>query len=210
MSNAALVAELLKTRRRQFLDGETGLRARTSRRSVGLRREDVAYRAGVSLSWYTRLEQGRGVNPSRQVLDAVARTLGLTPAEHRYLLSLAGYSAPCENPPSDARTTPTHVHRLLKAVDTLPAYAITSDWTIAAWNEPFAVLYPGVASVDAADRNLLWLLFTDPYLRELLPDLDTSRLCHVAAFRAQAGTLLAEPPLRGIIGRLLEASAECR
>jgi transcriptional regulator with XRE-family HTH domain len=208
MSNAAQVGELLTARRHQFVAGGTGLLPRTSGGTVGLRREDVACMAGVSVSWYTRLAQGRDVTPSRQVLDALAGTLRLTTAEHGYLLSLAGYSAPHQCPSSETDATPTHVDRLLKAVGTIPAFAIASDWTIAAWNEPCAALYPHVASVAASDRNLLWLLFTDPYLRELVPDLDTVRSCHVAAFRAQAGTLLAESPFCDIVGRLLEASTK--
>src|ERR1700737_2950301 len=88
-----MIGEFLKTRRRQLLRADFGLPPVT-RGTSGLRREEVAYLARVSITWYTRLEQGRAITPSRQVLDALAQTLRLSTAEHAYLLSLTGYSGP--------------------------------------------------------------------------------------------------------------------
>jgi transcriptional regulator with XRE-family HTH domain len=204
--NAAMIGEFLKTRRRQLVRAHLGLPAIAGRTTCGLRREEVAYLAGVSITWYTWLEQGRDVTASRQVLDALARTLRLSAAEHVYLLSLAGYSAP--HPAEDAtpRTVPTHVQRLLDALADYPAYAISPDWAISAWNTAYAALYPNVATVAAADRNLLWLLFTDPYLRTLLPDWEFTGLYNAASFRAQAGPRLGDPPFSELVARLLHTS----
>jgi transcriptional regulator with XRE-family HTH domain len=140
----------------------------------------VAYLAGVSITWYTWLEQGRDITPSRQVLDALAQTLRLSAAEHVYVLSLAGYSAPQPSADPIPQTVPAHVQRLLDALADFPAYAIASDWTLTGWNTAYAALYPNVATVAAADRNLLWLLFTDPYLRTLMPDWEFTSLYNVA------------------------------
>jgi transcriptional regulator with XRE-family HTH domain len=95
---------------------------------AGLRREEVSYLSGVSVTWYTWLEQGRDINPSRQVLDAVATALRLTNAEHDYVLSLVGL-APRPAARADAvETAPEHVQRFLDALDEHPAYALAPDW----------------------------------------------------------------------------------
>jgi transcriptional regulator with XRE-family HTH domain len=203
--NAVMIGEFLRTRRRQLDRANFGLSPIT-RGSSGLRREEVAYLAGVSVTYYTWLEQGRDITPSRQVLDALAQTLRLSEAEHVYLLSLAGYSAPQPADDPIHQTMPGHVQRLLDALTDYPAYAITPDWAITAWNSAYAALYPNVATVAAADRNLLWLLFTDPYLRTLMPDWEFTSLHNVASFRAQAGPRLGDPPFSQLVGRLLETS----
>src|SRR5882757_631151 len=114
--NAAMMGQFLTSRRRQLERAHLGLPQIAGRTTRGLRREEVAYLAGVSVTWYTWLEQGRDVTPSRQVLDSLARTLRLSQAEHDYLLSLGGYSAP--HPAEDASpgTAPAHVQRLLDAL----------------------------------------------------------------------------------------------
>jgi transcriptional regulator with XRE-family HTH domain len=204
-----LMGDVLKTRRQHVTRSEIGLPP-VAGRQCGLRREEVAYLAGVSVTWYTWLEQGRDVTPSRQVLDAVARTLRLSAAEHLYVLSLAGYSAPEPGAGYPSHSVPDHVARLLDGLADCPSYAIASDWTIAAWNTAYSLLYPNVATVATADRNLLWLLFTDPYLRALIPDWEFTSAHHVASFRAQAGARLGDPPLSLVVDRLLEASAAFR
>ncbi len=164
------LGDFLRTRRGQLVRADLGLPPVGRRRTTGLRREEVAFLSGVSVTWYTWLEQGRDIQPSRQVLDAIARTLRLSPPEHAYVLSLAGYSAP--PPPAEPipQAAPPHVQRLLDALDSYPAYAIAPDWGISGWNPAYARLYPNVAAVPVSDRNLLWLVFTDPYVRDLLPD----------------------------------------
>jgi transcriptional regulator with XRE-family HTH domain len=202
VTHNGVIGNFLGARRKQLDRADLGLPP-LGRRAHGLRREEVAYLAGVSVTWYTWLEQGRDIRPSRQVLDALARTLRLSVAEHSYLLSLAGYSAP----PSVAESAvPAHVHRLLDALGHFPAYAIARDWGISAWNAAYAGLYPNVAAVPESDRNLLWLLFTDPYLRDLLPDWEVTIKYNVAAFRAEAGARLAHPPFSSLVERLLDAS----
>src|SRR5258707_1006438 len=159
-----MIGKFLRTRRRQLVRADFGLPP-IARGSSGLRREEVAYLARVSITWYTRLEQGRAITPSRQVLDA-----------------LAGY----------------------------PAYALAPDWAVTAWNTAYAALYPNVATVAAADRNLLWLLFTDPYLRTLMPDWEFTSLYNAASFRAQAGPRLGDSPFCHLVQRLLQTSEAYR
>src|SRR4051794_35879473 len=122
------LADFLGSRRRQLAPAAVGLPAGTNRRTPGLRREEVALLAGVSHTWYTWLEQGRDIRPSRQVVDALARTLQLSPAEHEYVLRLTGHGGTA--PAGAAEGMPAHVQRLLDALGPSPAYAITAGWTI--------------------------------------------------------------------------------
>jgi transcriptional regulator with XRE-family HTH domain len=200
----------LRARRENLSRSDAGLppvgRARTS----GLRREEVSYLSGVSVTWYTWLEQGRDIHPSRQVLDALARTLRLTVTEHAYLLSLAGYSPATASVAPPVATAPAQLQRFMDALAGSPAYTITADWRIAGWNAAYSALYPGVATARAQDRNLLWLVFTDPYVRNLLPDWDVTSRRFVAEFRADAGPRLGDPAYLDLVSRLEEASPEFR
>ncbi len=102
---------------------EHGLPPIRGRRN-GLRREEVAFLSSISVTWYTWLEQGRDINPSRQVLDAIGETLRLSPADQTYLLSLAGFSPSGAQSPPDSGEPPEHLHRLLEAFGRSPAFAI--------------------------------------------------------------------------------------
>ena len=204
------LGEFLKARRQQIERSELGLPPFGRRSARGLRREEISYLSGVSITWYTWLEQGRQIKPSRQVLEAIARTLRLSVTELAYILSLAGHSGPepaAEPPP---QTTLCHVQRLLDALAGYPAYAIAPDWAVLAWNAAYEALYPNVATAPVADRNLLWLVFTDPHLRDLMGDWDDTSRRLLARFRAEAGPRLGHPSFVRLVRRLLEASEPFR
>jgi transcriptional regulator with XRE-family HTH domain len=209
-NNAAMIGQFLTSRRRQLVRADLGLPQLAGRKTRGLRREEVAYLAGVSVTWYTWLEQGRDVTPSRQVVDSLARTLRLSHAEHVYLSALAGHSAPHPAEVPSAGTVPAHVQRLLDALAEYPSLAIAQDWTILAWNAAYEALYPNVATVAPADRNFLWLLFTDPYWLAAMPDWELTGMHNVASFRAEAGTRLGDPPFSDLVSRLLQTSEAFR
>ncbi len=201
-------AEFLRSRRRQVDPRVAGVPAGGARRTPGLRREEVALLSGVSHTWYTWLEQGRDIHPSRQVVDALARTLRMSPAEHEYVLRLTGHGG--TDPAAASGGMPAHVQRLLDALGPSPAYAITADWSITGWNGAYERLYPGVARVPAAERNLLWLVFTDPAVRALLADWPTDSLRFLTRFRAEVGTRLADPGVVDLVSRLEAASPHFR
>jgi MmyB-like transcription regulator ligand binding domain/Helix-turn-helix domain len=190
--------------------GDVGLPAAGRGRETGLRREEVSYLSGVSITWYTWLEQGREIMPSRQVLDAIACTLRLSGPEHAYVLALAGYSADSVEPDFVPPALPAHVEHLLDALSNLPVYVLAPDWTILGWTPAFAAVYPKVATVPDEDRNLLWLAFTDPYLHDLLGNWKAHSTRSLAKFRAEAGPHLSEPPFARLIQRLLENSEHFR
>ncbi|MBM7413408.1 MULTISPECIES: helix-turn-helix transcriptional regulator [Nocardiaceae] len=194
----------LRARRSALPRSRLGLPPVPRGRSTGLRREDVSSLSHVSVTWYTWLEQGRDIHPSRQVLDAIAATLHLTPAEHDYVLDLAGH--PPTPTPSSAETTPPAVQRLLDALTDFPAFALRPEWTIAGWNRAYRALFPRIETVEAADRNLLWLVFTDPYVRELLPHWETDSRRFLAEFRADGGAALGTAAFTDLVDRLRRAS----
>lgn len=200
------LADFLKTHRQQLDRSELALPPGTRGRTTGLRREEVAFLSGVSVTWYTWLEQGRNIRPSRQVLEAVARTLRLTVREHAYVLDLAGFTAAHLGDSPLVREAPQHVQRLLDALAEYPAYAIAPDWGILGWNHAYEALYPNVATVTPEQRNLLWLVFTDPYVRELLPNWEADSRHFLAQFRAEAGARLGDPAFSYLISRLLDVS----
>lgn len=203
------LGDFLRARREAAPRAELGFPATPRMRTTGLRREEVAVLSGVSATWYTWLEQGREINPSKQVLDAVGRALRLSPAEQDYVLALGGYRAT----PSGGDVTgppPPHIQRFLDALDGYPAFAIGPSWTIVAWNRAYAALYPNVQTTPAANRNLLRLVFLDPAIRELLPDWEIDSRRFLAEFRAEAGPRVGEPAYTQLIDRLFADSEHFR
>ena len=204
-SSRTELADFLLSRRHQISPGAVGLNGSGQRRTPGLRREEVSLLSGVSLTWYTWMEQGRDIKPSRQVVDALARTLQLSPSEHAYVLRLTRHIL--DAPTCAANDVcPPHVQRFLDALGACPAYALTPNWSIVGWNRAYEAFYPNVATAPAADRNLLWLVFTDLYVRSLLVDWKTDSRRFLTQFRAEAGLRIQESAFQDVIERLQEAS----
>ncbi|KAA0099514.1 XRE family transcriptional regulator [Mycolicibacterium sp. P1-18] len=200
----------LRSRRERMARAAHDLPPLPRGRVNGLRREEVSFLCGVSVTWYTWLEQGRAITPSRQVLDAVARTLRLSVAEHEYLLGLGGYAAPNPSEVQVIPSAPPHIQRLLDEIGDRPAYALAADWSIAAWNAAYAALYPNVATTDPSERNLLWLVFTDPAVRDLLDDWEVTSQRFLAEFRAETASRLTDSHIQDLVTRLRETSVQFR
>lgn len=164
----------------------------------------------MSVTWYTWLEQGRDISPSRQVLDAVVRALRLTVAEHDYVLALSGFAPVRPAAAGAVEAAPEHVQRFLDALADQPAYALAPDWGLAGWNRAYQALYPNVATAAPEERNLLWLVFTDPYVRVLLDDWEVTSRRFLAEFRAEMGLRLGDPRYLDLVARLVDASPEFR
>ncbi len=163
--------------------------------------------AGVSVTWYTWLEQGRPINASRDVLDALARTLRLDTAEHDHLLALAAPAAPADahDAPDDA---PDALVRLIAAMEPAPAYVLGPRWEYLAWNRAQSRLYPAIDRLPPERRNLLWVVFAEPDARELIVEWEEQARRIMAEFRAGTAAVRADPRVAQLVARLVAASTE--
>ncbi len=185
-----------------------GIAPRGRRRTPGLRREEVAERAGVSTTWYTWLEQGRPVRASRQVLDSIARALDLSPAETMHLFKLAG-EKPLSGSPAPLKISPAY-DRLLRRLEPNPAYIINRRLDLLSWNKGVVALLPHLDMLPPEDRNIVWLMCTDPWMHELIPDWQgqVSRL--TAMLRSESADAIDDPEFQYLIRRIEAASPEFR
>ncbi len=207
----AELAAFLRSRRERITPGDVGLPPGIRRRTSGLRREEVAMLAGVGVTWYTWLEQGRRINASTQVLDAVARTLKLDQPEREHLYRLADVpaaaAAAADGATQVARVAP-EMQRILDGMTTLPASILNERFDLLAWNHAYAALFPGVVRQPACERNTLWLSFTyapccHPYLNR-----DEQLGTLVAQLRAAYGRHVGEAAWTKFVRRLQAASPE--
>src|SRR3954454_23899323 len=156
----AELSDFLRTRRAKVAPEDVGLEANGRRRTPGLRREELAQLAGVGLSWYTWLEQGRDIHPSPQVLDAVARVLRLDAAEPAHLFHLARVELPLPEGDYPREASPA-LRAFVEAMDPHPAYAIGPRFDVLAWNAASVQIFHNWGAEPPEHRNLLWWLFTD-------------------------------------------------
>lgn len=172
----------------------------------GLRREEVAAAAGVSVDYLTRLQQGRARHPSAQVLSALSAALRLSDPEREHLFAAAGHRAP------DDRLLPTRptpgVRRLLDRLGDVPASVLDPAWTLLAWNPLWAALMGTPSPAAGRDRNLLWRHFAGHPSR-IVRGPDATREFEVAAvadLRAAAGRHPHDPTLHALVADLLRTS----
>src|SRR5215469_15431665 len=153
------LAAFLRTRRERISPEDVGLPPGTRRRTAGLRREELAQLANVGVTWYTWLEQGRPINASVQVLDAIARTLRLDTTERAHLFRLADVPGTAAVPGCDDCPLPDEIQQVLDAIP-LPACVVTERFDLLAWNTVYAAIFPAVTSAPVAERNTLLSVFT--------------------------------------------------
>jgi transcriptional regulator with XRE-family HTH domain len=196
----------LRSRRERIKPEQVGLHSMRRRRTPGLRREEVAQLAGVGVTWYTWLEQGRHIHPSGQVLDAIARTLQLDSHEHSHLFTLAGM-ATTTIADQCLGLCPT-VEPLIEQLEPFPAVVVNSRLDLLAYNRVYASFFPDLETIPIEDRNLLWLAFTHHQWRAAIVDWDDVAPRMVAEFRAAMAEHLDEPAWKTLVARLHRASPE--
>lgn len=202
------LAALLRARRNALTPGDVGLPTGRARRTPGLRREEIAMLAGVSVTWYTWLEQGRRINVSADVLEALARALRLDDAERQHLLTLAARAPATAAGTDDVTDVPDALMRLITSMEPAPAYILGPRWEFLAWNRPQARLYPMIDRLDGDDRNLLWAMFAEPSVRTLLDDWPAQARRILAEFRAGTAAWRDDPHVVALVDRLRDASSE--
>jgi transcriptional regulator with XRE-family HTH domain len=202
----AELGRFLKARRAKVRPEDVGLAPGPRRRTPGLRREEVALLAGVGITWYTWLEQGRQINASAQVLDAVSRTLRLDPAGRWHLYRLAG-ATPLRSWAGSARI-PDSVRAVVRSLDPLPAVLINSEFDIIESNDAHEDLFWDWHSLPCVHKNLLWCCVTEPTARDQFLDYDREVAYLVARLRAAYGRHVGEPEWEEDIRRLADLSSE--
>ncbi|MFH8572466.1 helix-turn-helix transcriptional regulator [Streptomyces sp. NPDC017993] len=205
------LGRFLRARRTQITPADVGLTIGPGvRRTPGLRREELATLAGVSIDYYTRLERGKETRPGPGVVDALARALRLDDEEHQHLRELAIRAARYapEPAPTPSRTVRPHLKLLLETLRPSPAYIVGRSMDVLAWNPGGLALYAGLEDWPLKQRNLARYLFLHPAARDLFPDWDNSVRGCVARLRAQAGTDPDAPDLTNLVGELLLKSAD--
>jgi transcriptional regulator with XRE-family HTH domain len=201
------LAAFLRSRRERVAPEDVGLPGGSRRRTAGLRREEVAQLAGVGVTWYTWLEQGRPIRASVQVLEAVARTLRLDPTERRHLFQLA--EMPDTSPPDHAGShLRPQVQVILDGLNPMPATVVTERFDILAWNRAHAVLFPRTAEVPLAERNTLLYVFARGDCCNAIKNRNDQRAALVAQLRASYGHHVGDPAWTAFIRRLEAASPE--
>ena len=195
------LAAFLRARRERISPEDVGLPPGSRRRTAGLRREELAQLAGVGVTWYTWLEQGRPINASVQVLDAVATTLRLDQVERAHLFRLADLPGAAAAADCGDCALPPEVQQVLGAVK-YPACVLTERFDLIAWNEIYAALFPSITEAPAGERNTLLVNLTSPACCSPLQDKGTHCIGLVGQLRAAYGRHVGDPAWTHFIRRL--------
>ncbi len=200
------IGSYIRAWRQRLRPADAGLPAGLSRRTRGLRREELAALAGISVDYLIRIEQGRATSPSAQVLAALSRALRLTTEERDHLYTVAGQAPPRRS----AITThvPRSVQRLVDRLADLPVAVYDPAWTIITWNAAWAALMGDPSAFSARDRNLIWRTFTgtSTRVRKSAAEADDFETDAIADLRRAVGAYPDDPSLRQLVDDLLQAS----
>lgn len=199
------LAHFLRSRRERITPEQVGLAPIGRRRTPGLRREEVAQLAGVGVTWYTWLEQGRDIKASDQVLDAVATTLKLDPHERAHLFVLAGSPQPMNT--KDCGAISPAIELVLKQLEPLPASVVNSRMDILGYNRIHERLFD-LDEIPFEERNSLLQLCTNPSWRKRLPEWQDSLRRMIAQFRVSMASHLTDSRWKCLVRRLQAESLD--
>ena len=211
MDKRAELTEFLRTRRARLQPEDVGLRPFGGRRRVpGLRREELAQLAGVSVDYYVRLEQGRTQNVSEEVLEAVAQALRLDEDERDHLRNLAKPGRSRRRPPARVERVRPGLQRLLEMAEGIPAYVVGRRCDVIAWNRMAAAVFTDFGALAPPDRNWGRLIFLNEDMQALFDDWTVKGKETVAFLRLRAGELPDDPELAALVGELSVKSEDFR
>ncbi|MET7755930.1 helix-turn-helix transcriptional regulator [Streptomyces sp. NPDC005389] len=214
MDLSAELSEFLRSRRARLKPEDVGLpEFGRHRRVPGLRREELAQLAGVSVAYYTRLEQGNGRNVSMEVLDSIARALRLSDTERAHLTHLAKPTAK-KRQHRAAIARPQQVRpglrHLLDAMEGIPAFVVGRRLDVLAWNRMARALMGDFEAMEPAERNVARMVFLGPNSRDLYRDWECKATEVVSVLRLYAGCYPEDPALLALVGELSIRSEEFR
>ena len=201
-----LLGTFLKNRRAKLDPAAFGIPL-TRRRTPGLRREEVAQRANVSVTWYTWLEQGRGGAPSPDVLDRISGALMLTDLEREHMF-LLGLGRPPEVRFQPAENVTPRLQRVLDALTNAPAILRTHTWDVLAWNKAAEAVLTDYSAIPPDQRNIIRLIFCDPRVRSAQADWESVARFVVGSFRADAVRAGAATDMKAFVDDLCAQSPD--
>jgi hypothetical protein len=204
----AELAAFLRSRREAIDPAAAGFASSSRRRTPGLRREEVALLSGVSVTWYTWLEQQRKISVSRQVVESLARALALRPVEQDHLFMLAGIALAPTTVPQPAVSEGLRL--LLDTLQPNPACITAPFFELLAWNQSYAQLIGGLDCVPATELNTVWLLFTQPERRTTLSEWDREASSLIGQVRASLAKYPDDPTGPALVEKLCAASEQFR
>jgi transcriptional regulator with XRE-family HTH domain len=211
LDRRAELSEFLRTRRARLKPEDVGLPDYGRQRRVpGLRREELAQLAGVSVAYYTRLEQGNGRNVSAEVLDSIARALRLNDAEHSHLIHLAKPKQHKKRPAARTQQVRGALGQLLDSMEGIPAYVVGRRSDVLAWNRMAAALFGDWGELPERERNWARMVFLKPEYRDLFVDWEQKASDVVGHLRLDAGCHPDDPRLSALVGELSVKSEDFR
>ena len=176
------LADFLRTRRAKLSPVQVGLPPGSRRRVPGLRREEVAELAQISVTWYTWLEQARSVKVSPDALLRIAQSLQLDRHEQEHLFFLTGQSPP-PAPLAQEQVTES-IRQVLESLEPNPAYVVDLRWNLVAWNQAAILVFGDFNVYPPSECNLMWLAFTNPAMKQLFENWSEFAYCLLVHFRA--------------------------
>lgn len=204
------LGDFLRTRRARLTPEEVGLPRGSRRKTPGLRRTEVAQMVGVSVDWYTWLEQGRTITPSMQVLERLVQTLRLDTNERTHLFLLAQQQPPPTLVQETETVSPALQH-FLDQFGSRPAFVSGRRWDILAWNDAGCAVFGDYRLMTAPrERNTIWGIFTNPLARQFIVDWEEDARHLLAQFRSSCGRYPGDAQLTELIHDLMLASHEFR
>jgi transcriptional regulator with XRE-family HTH domain len=203
------LADFLKTRRTRLAPADFGLPSGQRRRTLGLRREEVAALAGVGLTWYTWLEQGKDIRVSTSFLENLAQALKFSEAERSHLFALAQHRAPPATGPAYQSIAAERLQPILDVIDS-PAYARNNRFDVIAWNTANTRMFGDFSSIAPRERNVIWLMFARTYHRRAMPNWEADARSILAKFRMSFGQAPDAAAFLSLISELSGVSADFR
>lgn len=205
LSRRNQLADFLRTRRERLMPRDAGIHPGTRRRAKGLRREEVAELAGIGVTWYTWLEQGRDVQASQETIENLVRALKLNAEERRHLFLLARDQAPPAAGILEETVSPA-LQIFLDNQALAPSYVLGRAWDILAWNRLAALLFGDFGAMPKAERNIVRHMFLDPAPRRQIADWEMHAQHMVEQFRVSCDRFAGDPHVNERVAALKRES----
>lgn len=205
-SRRAELADFLRSRRAKISPSQVGLPTGRRRRVRGLRREEIAELADISVTWYTWLEQAREITVSRETIERLSSALKLEGRDREHLFLLTGNTPPLS--PADPVLQPDDlIEKTLDSLNPNPAYLLNGRWDVLAWNRAAALVFGDFQQVAEAERNIVWLTFQRrSVFSRLFVDWDRYARCVLGNFRVDSSLHVGKPEWAELIQRLNQTS----